>query len=178
MTRRTTSRRTTDFAAALLGLRRILELLADGDAMAGADQLLQILVGGMDRHAAHRDIVALMPAALGERDAEGPRCRFGIVEEQLVEIAHAVEQQAARMGRLDLEILRHHRRRRDSIPGAVVHGVDIVHAGRLAHLVRQVAPARAIRLTLTIRGTARHEPLPSARHHRAAGTIGMSNHEH
>ena len=35
---------------------------------------------------------------------------LGIVEEQLVEIAHPVEQQAVRIGGLDLDILLHHRR--------------------------------------------------------------------
>ena len=79
--------------------------------MARADQPLQISVGGMDRHAAHRDVVALMAPALGERDAERRGGNLGIGEEHLVEIAHAVEQQIARMRRLDLEILLHHRRR-------------------------------------------------------------------
>ena len=35
---------------------------------------------------------------------------LGVLEEQLVEIAHPVEQQAIRVGRLDLHVLRHHRR--------------------------------------------------------------------
>ncbi len=98
--------------AALLRFRRVFHLFADGDAEALADQRQQIALGGMDGHAAHRNIVAQMLAALGERDIE----RFGsglrIVEEQLVEIAHPVEQQRFGVARLDVEILRHHRRYR------------------------------------------------------------------
>ena len=52
-----------------------------------------------------------MLAALGEHDAERARGDFGVVEEQLVEIAHPVEQEAIRIGGLDLDILLHHRRR-------------------------------------------------------------------
>ena len=42
--------------AALLRLRRILDLLADRDAVAERDQPMQIFVGALDRHAAHRDV--------------------------------------------------------------------------------------------------------------------------
>ena len=59
--------------AALLGLGRILDLLADGDLEALADQLGEIALGGMHRHAAHRDVPAVMLAALGERDGERRR---------------------------------------------------------------------------------------------------------
>ena len=65
-----------------------------------ADQFLQIVIGGMNRHAAHGDIFAQMLAALGQRDAEVARGDLRILKEQLVEIAHAVEQQATRIGRL------------------------------------------------------------------------------
>ena len=116
VTRRITSRRTTDLPPRFSRFRRVLDLLADGDADALRDQLLQVLVGGVDRHAAHRDVGALMLAALGQRDAERARGDLGVVEEHLVEIAHPVEQQAIRIGGLDLEILRHHRRRRRRRP--------------------------------------------------------------
>jgi hypothetical protein len=78
--------------------------------MAERDQPVQIFVGAMDRHAAHRDVAAVVLAALGQHDAERAARHFGIFEEQLVEIAHPVEQQAVRIGGLDLDILRHHRR--------------------------------------------------------------------
>ena len=96
--------------SAFLRLRRVFQLLADGDAMAERDEAVQILVGALDRHAAHRDVVAEMLAALGQHDAERAARHLGVVEEQFVEIAHPVEQKAVRIGRLDLDILLHHRR--------------------------------------------------------------------
>jgi hypothetical protein len=59
------------------------------------------------RHAAHRHLPPLMLAAEGERDIERFRCRFRIVEEHLVEIAHAEEDQRIRMRGLGGEPLRH-----------------------------------------------------------------------
>jgi hypothetical protein len=53
-----------------------------------------------------------VPPALGQRDVEGRRRRLGVLEEHLVEVAHPVEQERVGMRRLDLKILRHHRRRR------------------------------------------------------------------
>ena len=94
----------------LARLGRILDLLAHRDAMALRDQALEIFVGGMDRHAAHRDVLPEMLAALGERDAERAGGDRSVLEEQLVEIAHAVEQEAIGVRRFDLEKLRHHRR--------------------------------------------------------------------
>ena len=110
VTSRTTSRLTTDFGAAPLRLGRILELLADRDAMAKRDQPVEVVVGALDRHAAHADVLAVVLAALGEHDAERAARDLRVVEEELVEVAHPVEQQAIRVGRLDLEVLRHHRR--------------------------------------------------------------------
>ena len=52
-----------------------------------------------------------MFAAFGQGDAERARGLLRVIEEQLVKVTHAVEQQAVGMGSLDLEILRHHRRR-------------------------------------------------------------------
>ena len=96
--------------ARLARLGRAFDLLGDGDAVAGADQPGEIGFGGMDRHAAHRHRLAAVRAALGQRDVEAGRGGLGVVEEQLEEIAHPVEQQ--RIARLGLEavILRHHRR--------------------------------------------------------------------
>ena len=95
--------------AALARFRRILKLLADRDAVAERDQAVQIFVGAHHRHAAHRDVAALMFTALGEHDAERARGDLGVVEEHLVEIAHPVEQQAVRIGGLDFDVLLHHR---------------------------------------------------------------------
>ena len=88
------------FRPALARLRRILELLADRDAMPLPDQPLQIIVGAIDGHAAHGDVFARMLAALRQHDAERARGDLGIVEEQFVEIAHPVEQQRIRIGAL------------------------------------------------------------------------------
>ncbi len=64
----------------------------------------------MNRHAAHGNVAAIMFAALGERDGERGRSLHRILEEQLVEIAHAIKQQMLGMGVLDGEILGHQRR--------------------------------------------------------------------
>ncbi len=66
----------------------------------------------MDGHAAHRDVGAVMPAALGQRDVERRRRGLRILEKHLVEIAHPEKQQAAGMRAFDLVILRHDRRGR------------------------------------------------------------------
>ena len=95
---------------ALPGLGRVLDLLAHGHAVASRDQALEIIVGGVDGHAAHGDVGAQMLAALGERDPERARGDLGVLEEQLVEIAHAIEQEAIGIGRLDLQILGDHGR--------------------------------------------------------------------
>ena len=55
-------------------------------------------------------LYALVLAALGQHDAERPRGDLGVVEEQLVEVAHPVEQQHAGVLRLDAQVLLHHRR--------------------------------------------------------------------
>ena len=124
------------FRAALLRLRRVLHLLADSDLKTLAHQFRHIGVVGVDRHAAHRNVLARMFAALGEGDVER-RCRLhGVVEKHLVEIAHAVEDQRVRMPALGREILHHHRRRIRRFPrpdGRLFRGVwrRIVH-GRQA----------------------------------------------
>ena len=51
-----------------------------------------------------------MLAAFGQRDVQR-RCRFhGVFEEQFVEIAHAIEQEAVRVIGFDAQKLRHHGR--------------------------------------------------------------------
>jgi len=96
--------------AALLRLGRILELLADRHLEALADQLGEIAFGGMDGYAAHGDVAAIMLAALGQRDRQSRRCADRILEEELVEIPHPVEQEVVRMRPFDRKILGHQRR--------------------------------------------------------------------
>ena len=76
--------------------------------MALRDQPVQVIVGPVDRHAAHRDVGARVLAAFGEHDAERLGGDLSVGEEQLVEIPHPVEQEAVRVGVLDGEVLRHH----------------------------------------------------------------------
>jgi hypothetical protein len=76
--------------------------------MAERDQPVQIFVGALDRHPAHRNVGPEMLAAFGQHDAERARGDFGVGEEQFVEVAHPVEQQAIRIGGLDLDVLLHH----------------------------------------------------------------------
>ena len=64
--------------------------------MAKRDQPVEVIVGALDRHPAHADVLAFVLAALREDDAERPARDFRVVEEQLVEVAHPVEQQATR----------------------------------------------------------------------------------
>ena len=78
--------------------------------MAQRDEPVEIFVGALDRHAAHRDVHSQMLAALGQHDTERPARDLGVLEEHLIEIAHPVEEQAIRIGGLDLEILLHHGR--------------------------------------------------------------------
>jgi hypothetical protein len=106
-------------AAAPPGLGRIFELLADRDLEALADQPVQVKLGIVDRHPAHRDVLARMPAALGERDVQGRGRRNRIFEEQLVEVAHAEEQECVGMGALEYLILRDHRARARRLGGVV-----------------------------------------------------------
>ena len=63
-----------------------------------------------------------MLAALGEHDAERARRHLGVLEEQLVEIAHPVEQQAIRIGLLDLDELLHHRGDASDVVGRAGRG--------------------------------------------------------
>ena len=55
------------------------------------DQLVQVTRRGMDGNAAHRYIPAFRPSALRQRNAQCFGRRDGIVEEHLVEVAHAVK---------------------------------------------------------------------------------------
>ncbi len=107
--------------AALFGLCRAFDLLGNRHAAARLDQPRKIALRRMRRHPAHRHPVA--PA--GQRNVEDLRGLFGIIEEQLEEIAHSVEQQAIRRLSLEREVLRHHRggggvhRRRFGTPRAI-----------------------------------------------------------
>ncbi len=76
-----------------LGGGGIADLLADRHRFADAHELREVLVHRVVGHARHLDRRARRGAARGERDVEQPRGALGVVVEQLVEVAHAVEQQ-------------------------------------------------------------------------------------
>jgi hypothetical protein len=86
----------------------IADLFAHRHRLAELHQLGEILLDGMEGHAGHLDRLAGRSAALGQRDVHQLCGTHGIFEEQLVEIAHAVEQQLVRMLCLDAQVLLHH----------------------------------------------------------------------
>ncbi len=90
--------------------RRIADLLADHHRLAKLHQPRQITLGGMERNACHRDRRARRLPACGQGDVEQRGGFLGIVVEQLIEVAHAVEHQLVRMLALESPILLHHRR--------------------------------------------------------------------
>ena len=74
-----------------LGLRRVLDLLADGDAVAGLDHAAEVALDAVVRHARHGDALG----ALGEGHAQRAVGEDRVVVEHLVEVAHAEEEHAA-----------------------------------------------------------------------------------
>ncbi len=84
-------------------------LLGNRHAVPGLDEPREIPFRRMHRHPAHRHRRPVMLAARGERDVEHRACHFGIIEEQLEEIAHAIEEQAVLCLGLQRQILGHHR---------------------------------------------------------------------
>ena len=93
---------------ALFGFCRAFHLFANGHAKPFADQRQQISFGCVDRDAAHRDVLAIVPASLRQGDIQCFCCGNCIVKEHLVKITHAVEQQCVVISGLKVEILRHH----------------------------------------------------------------------
>ena len=92
----------------LLALAGALELLADRDLLAGLDQPGDVAVRRVVRNAGHRRALAR-----GQRDRQQARAQLGVLEEQLVEVAEAEQQQVVGEPALQLPVLRHHRRGRD-----------------------------------------------------------------
>ena len=136
--------------APLARFRRVLHLLAHRDLEALADEPLEVALGAHHRHPAHRDFLPLVETPLGERDVERLRGLARIVEEKLVEVAHPVEEEVIRVGALDLEVLRHHRRCRLDAAGPLPASprgagdgrrggclrLDVIgHGGTLAHVL-------------------------------------------
>ena len=85
-------------------------LFANRDFIAFADELFEVGLNGMEWDSAHGDICAISFAAFGEGDVEDFGGDEGVVEEEFVEITHAVEEQRVIIAIFDGQILRHHRR--------------------------------------------------------------------
>jgi len=64
----------------------------------------------MEGHAGHLDRRTVGLAARGQGDVEQAGRFFGILEKQLVEVAHAVEEQGVGMVFFQFEVLDHHGR--------------------------------------------------------------------
>ena len=134
-----------DFAADdLLGELGVLHLLADGDAVALMQQAGDVGFDGVVGNAAHGHLA--FAVARGEGDLQLAGGGFGVVVKELVEVAHAEEEQGVRMLRLGGEILPHERgldRLGGFGWGAGRHGnASIERSPGLA--VRAKAPAGAI----------------------------------
>ncbi len=119
------------FGAAFLGFGRVFQLFADGDAKAQADQLGDIGIDRVGRDAGQGDILVAELAALGQGQGQGGRRLDRVVEEQLVEVAHAEEQQAVRIFGLGLQVLRHDGRGAVPLAGGIFG--DEIFGGRGVH---------------------------------------------
>ncbi len=127
-----------------LARRRIADLLADGDRFAEAHQPGEVLLNRVERNARHRDRRARRLPARGQRDVEQRRGTPCVVIEELVEIAHPVEEQLVRMLRLGAKVLLHHRRvraQRDGGRGGSGRGGG--HGGAIIDGQRALPPAFA-----------------------------------
>ena len=100
-----------------LGQRRVAHLLADGHRFAQVHQPRQVVFHRVVGHASHWNRRTGRLPTLGQGDVEQPRCLARVVVEQLVEIAHAEEQQHIRVLRLGGKILAYERRVRGTFFG-------------------------------------------------------------
>ena len=115
----------------------ILDLVGDRDAEALLDEPAQVLLGGVMGHARHRHA----GGALGEGDAESLVGADGVLAEELVEVPHPEEEQAARVRLLEASELPHRRRVERREQAVAIDGgrLDLDHraAGRgRGHLAR------------------------------------------
>jgi hypothetical protein len=74
-----------------------------------SNQLGDVAVGRVIRHAAHRRLVFLPLVARGQHEVEQRRRFLRILEEHLVKIAETIEEDRVRHLPLDLEVLLEHR---------------------------------------------------------------------
>ncbi len=98
----------SDFAADdFLRELRVLHLVADGDAITLAEETGDVVFGGVPGDAAHGDVTLFV--AGGEGDLELAGGGFGVVEEELVEVAEAKEEQGVGVLAFGGQVLAHER---------------------------------------------------------------------
>ena len=88
----------------------IFDLLADRDAEAAFDQLADVALDRLHRHAGQRRLGRGAVVARGEGEAQRAGPDVGVVVEHFVEVAHAEQQDGVAVPRLDLAVLLHQRR--------------------------------------------------------------------
>ena len=91
-----------------LGRRRVFHLLADGHLVALFDQTVDIRLGAVERHAAHRRALLHAAAFPRQRQLQLPGNELGVLKEHLIEVAEPEEQDHARILVLHIQILAHH----------------------------------------------------------------------
>ncbi len=93
-----------------LGLGRVLHLVADRHLQARRQELHQVGVQGVVRHAAHRRLAVAAALPGGQLHLQDRRRLHRVVKEHLEKVAHAVQHDRIRVPRLDLKVLAQHRR--------------------------------------------------------------------
>ena len=86
---------------------RVFHLVADGDAITLAEQAGDVVLRGVVRDAAHGDVALFV--ASGEGDLQLAGGGFGVVEEELVEVAEAKEEQGVGVLAFGGQVLAHER---------------------------------------------------------------------
>ena len=120
------------------GRTRFADLLGDDGRLAELDQLGEVGLERVKGDTGHLDRPAGRLAPRRQRDVEQPGGLLRVVEEELVEVSHAVEEQRVRVLRLEHQILLHHR----GVAGHCVrhgHGIHMValwqaHGPALIHV--------------------------------------------
>ena len=95
--------------------RRVRHLFADGDLEPLVEQPLHVAARRVVRHPCHRDLVVRALVARRQGEIERARRLDCVVEEQLVEIPHAKEDERVGVRRLRRQELPHHRRGRSPV---------------------------------------------------------------
>ena len=123
-----------------LTLGGVADLFADRDRFAFAHEPREIVLGAVIGHTRHRDRRASGLATRGEGDVEQLRRTLGVVEEELVEITHPIEQQHVGVLRLQSKVLLHHGRVFGGHRAIIVHAILPLHGTRTRHPTARSPP--------------------------------------